>query len=293
MNGECRSMYLRGKVTALHIGAHKTATSVVQHWMNQNQALHRPAGLQYLRREELSRLIGWGERLIADPAPLAARLARFNTDPRFRVLLGSYENVLGRPFPRGGGGALYPNAERNIHALDRALGRSRCKILLSIRPQPEFVESYYLQTVHQGSHQVFSEWVKSIDLDRLSWRPVVTALHAAFGGARVEVIDFRLVKRGDEAFVRHLLDRVDPTLKVPIGVLRGPQNRSISAQGLDLALAVNPLLRTPAERHALRRFLQQNFSNVDSPRPTLFDPTEKARLWEQYRAEYEELVAQS
>ena len=284
-------MYFRGKVAALHIGAHKTATSVVQRWLNQNQALHRPAGLQYLRREELSRLIGWGERLIADPAPLAARMARFNTDPRFRVLLGSYENVMGRPFPKGGDGRLYPNAERNVKALDRALGRSRCKILLSIRPQPDFVESYYLQTVHQGSHEPFSEWVKSVDLDGPSWQPMVDALHAAFGADRVEVIDFRIVQQGDEALVRHILHRVDPTLRVPIGTLPGPQNRSISARGLEMALAVNPHLVVHAERHALRRFLQQHFSNVDSPRAVLFDPAERARVWELYREEYEEQVA--
>ncbi len=171
--------------------------------------------------------------------------------------------MLGRPSPGAATGGLYPNAERNIAAaLDRALGKSRCKILLSIRPQPDFVESYYLQTVHQGGHQLFSEWVKGIDLDRLSWRPVVAALHAGFGPDRVQVIDFRIVKQGEEAFVRHALNRVDPTLAVPMGELPEARNRSISAQGLDMALAVNPHLKVPTERHALRRFLQKNFSNV-------------------------------
>ncbi|HEX3610538.1 MAG TPA: hypothetical protein VHU88_02515 [Sporichthyaceae bacterium] len=284
-------MQFRGKVVALHIGAHKTATSVVQHWLNQNQELHRPAGLQYLRRDELSRMIGWGERLVADPAPLAARLARFHADPRFRTLIGSYENVLGRPFPGGGDGRLYPNAERNIQALDRALGRSRCRILLSIRPQPDFVESYYLQSVHQGGWKTFSAWVKSVDLDQLSWQPAVDALHATFGRDRVEVLDFRQIKQGDRAWMEHFLHRVDPTLAVPIGEGRGNHNRSVSGRGLDIALAVNQHLQTQDERHALRRFLQKHFSNVDSPRPVLFDPAEKARLWERYGPEYERLVA--
>jgi hypothetical protein len=155
------------------------------------------------------------------------------------------------------------------------------------------VESYYLQTVHQGSHQLFVEWVKGIDSDRLSWRPIVDALYATFGRDRVEVIDFRIVQQGDEAFVRHVLNRVDPALNVPIGELRGRHNRSVSAQGLEMALAVNPHLKTHAERHALRRFLQHNFSNTDAPRAVLFDPADKARVWEQYRAEYEELVAAS
>ncbi len=220
-------MHIRGKVTALHIGAHKTATSVVQHWLNQNQELHRPAGLQYLRRDELARMIGWGERLIADPAPLAARLARFHADPRFRTLIGSYENVLGRPFPGGGDGRLYPNAERNIQALDRALGRSRCRILLSIRPQPDFVESYYLQSVHQGGWKTFSAWVKSVDLDQLSWQPAVDALHATFGRDRVEVLDFRQIKQGEPAWMEHFLRRVDPNLAVPIG--RAARGRTTAA----------------------------------------------------------------
>jgi hypothetical protein len=283
-------MHLWGKVAALHIGAHKTATSVLQRYLRNNEPEHRRLGVLYLRRSELSRHIGWGERLIADPAPLTARMTRFRFDPRFRVLIGSYENLMGRPFPEGGDGRLYPNATRNIKALDRALPGTACKVVLSVRPQPDFLESYYLQTVHEGGHENFADWLKRVDLGALSWRPIVDALHATFGRDRVEVVDFRLIEDGQAAFLRHLLTRIDPRLDLPIDP-SGMYNRSISARGLAMALAANPHLRTGAERSALRRFLQEHFSNVDFPRPVLFSPEEKAELWARYRADYEDLVA--
>jgi len=281
--------HFTGKVAALHIGAHKTATSVVQRFLRENEAEHRPLGLQYLRRAWLSDHIGWGEKLIAKPWPVTVRMARFWVDPRFRVLVGSYENLLGRPFTLDGDGRLYPDAPRNIAALGRALARLPCKILVSIRPQPDFVESYYLQSVHEGRHESFEVWLKRVDLQALSWRPIVDCLHATFGRKRVEVIDFRLIGDGQDTFLRHVFDRIDPGLELRFDDPT-PRNRSLSDRGLAMALAANPHLRTQAERSALRRFLQQNFSNASLPRAVLFEPEEKDRLWSAYRDEYEDLV---
>lgn len=287
-------MHLREKVAALHIGAHKTATSLLQRYLLANEGDHRRRGVLYLRRAELSRQVGWGERLVADPAPLTARMTRFRFDPRFRVLIGSYENMLGRPFPDGGDGRLYPNAARNIAALNRALARAtfgnQCRIVITLRSQPDFLESYYLQTVHQGGHETFADWLRRVDLEALSWRPIVAALHATFGRHRVEVIDFRIIGQGQEAYLRHVLGRIDPRLDLPIGAL-GAYNRSLSARGLAMALAANRHLGTQAERTALRGFLQKHFSNLDFPRPVLFAPEEKAALWSRYGADYEDLVA--
>ena len=99
-----------------------------------------------------------------------------------------------------------------------------------------------------------------------------------------------MIKQGQETYVRHVLERVDPTHELIVDVI-GEHNRSISARGLSMALAVNPHLRTGDERTALRRFLQTHFSNTDFPRPVLLEPEEKAALWADYRADYEELVA--
>lgn len=282
-------MPLPGKLVALHIGAHKTGTSVVQRYLRENEELVAGLGVKYLRRAHLSQMIGWGERLVADPEPLRARLTKFGWDPRYRVLVGSYENLVGRPFTREGKGRLYPNAARNVAALAHAVAGHRCRVLLSIRPPAEFVESYYLQTVHQGGHETFAEWLQLVDLEALSWRPIVEELHRRFGPENVEVVDFRRIREGQDAFVRHVLARMSPRLDVPV---RYPAatNRSVSARGLAMALAANPHLKTGEERGALRTFLQTHFSNLDGPRPVLFTPEQKAALWDRYRADYEALL---
>lgn len=282
-------MSLPGKLVALHVGAHKTGTSVVQRYLRENEELIAGRRVKYLRRAHLSQMIGWGERLVADPEPLRARLAKFGWDPRYRVLVGSYENLVGRPFTREGKGALYPNAPRNVEALARAVHGHRCRVLLSIRPQADFVESYYLQTVHQGGHETFAEWLRLVDLEALSWRPIVAAMHRHFGPENTEVVDFRRIREGQEAFLRHVLARLDSRLDAPVGY-PAVKNRSVSARGLAMALDANPHLKTGAERGALRTFLQTHFSNLDGPRPVLFTPEQKAAIWEGYRAEYEALL---
>jgi hypothetical protein len=283
-------MHLFGKVAALHVGAHKTGTTVLQKYLAEHEAELRRNGIYYLRRSHLARYAGWGERLVENPAPLAARLRKFRVDPRFRVLIGSNENLMGRPFLKGGNGGLYPNAARNSVALGRAVRASGCKIVIGIRPQPDFLESYYLQTVHQGRDEPFETWLSRIDLGALSWRPIVGAFEEVFGRHRVEVVDFRLIKQGQEAYLRHLLQRVDPDWNVEIRYAE-VRNRSISERGLQMALAANQYLSTGTERAALRGFLQTHFSNVDFPRPVLLGEDRRAALWEHYREEYEDLVA--
>jgi hypothetical protein len=282
-------MHLRGKVAALHVGAHKTGTTVLQKYLSEHEGALRARGVYYLRRSELARYAGWGERLVEDPAPLAKRLRKFRVDPRFRMLIGSNENLLGRPFPRKSDGRLYPQAARNTEALGVALRGTGCKIVITVRPPHDFLESYYLQTVHQGRDRPFEEWLRRVDLAALSWRPIVEVLQQRFGRKRVVIVDFRLIKQGQETYLRHLLTRVDPTWDLPIQYAES-RNRSISERGLQMALATNSHLATGAERAALRAFLQTHFSNVDFPRPVLLGDERRAALWEHYRADYEDLV---
>jgi hypothetical protein len=53
---------------------------------------------------------------------------------------------------------------------------------------------------------------------------------------------------------------------------------------------MNPLLRTPEERKAVRIFLQANFSNATGPRPQLLDEEAKADLRRRFQAENQDLV---
>ena len=279
----------RRKTVAFHVGAHKTGTSVVQSYLRDNARRLRRHRLVYLHRSAMNGFVGWGDKLVDDPAPLSRRIEQIFRIPWFRVVIASHENTLGRPFEDGVAG-LYPQSPQIIPVLRRVLAPYRAKVFLSIRPQVEFVESYYLQLIHQGGHQPFQEWLAAIDLEALSWRPTVDALRDAFGPDAVEILDFRQVQRDPQAYLTDFFHRIDPALSVDVD-LPAVRNPSISDKGLRLALAANPHLTSHAERRLMRVFLQDSFSNIDYPRPVLLTDDQKTQLQQRYGAEYEALIS--
>lgn len=278
-----------GKVQGIHVGAHKTGTSLVQRHLERFPETYADHGVEFLTRDEMSRLVTWGEALVERPDLLRERLAAFQANPSARALFGSYENLLGGPFLPGVPG-FYPRARRNLAALAEICGDAPTKVFLSIRRPSEFVESWYLQTVHMGSSQTLEEWLAGVDLTSISWRPIVTAMIELFGPDAVEVVDFELVQEGQGAYLGRFLRVLDPefddTHDPPT-----PYNRSVSGKGLRMALGANPHLRDAEERRALRKFLQRNFSNVDYPRPVLLGPERAAAIDASWVTELGELRA--
>lgn len=271
-----------------HLGAHKTASSLLQKFMRDNTALLRDHRIVYLGRSEMNDCVGWGKRLLKRPEILGDRIAELLAPPEYDVLVTSHENTLGPPLKEGAA-HLYPRGPEIVEQLARVLRRWPARAFLYIRPQDEFVESYYLQRIHQGGQLSFTDWLDEVDLEAISWRPVVDSLVAQFGPARVEVVDFGLIREGQNAFIADFLRRVDPSLDITPDY-RPVRNPSISGKGLKIALAANKHLRSDWERKAMRKFLQRHFSNRTYPRPTLLSPAQRRQIRERYAPEYEELT---
>lgn len=271
-----------------HLGAHKTASSLIQKYLRDNPEVLRRHRLAYLGRGEMNDLVGWGKKVLRQPWLLEDRIAELVADPRCDRLVTSHENTLGPPL-KPDGGHLYPRGPEIAARLAQILRRWPSRVILYLRPQDEFVESYYLQSIHQGGHATFEEWLGNVDLEAISWRPVVEALHEHVGRDHVEVVDFGRIREGQNAFIADFLRRVDPTLDVTPNY-RPVRNASISEKGLRIALAANPHLRADWERKAMRRFLQRHFSNRASARPVLLSADQRAQLRDRYASEYEELT---
>lgn len=279
------------KTVVLHVGAHKTGTSLLQKYMRDNVQLLRRHRIWYLSRGSMNNYVGWGDKLLRDPDPLARTIRQTLRIPWFKLLIASHENTLGRPFAKDAldSSHLYPRAPEIIDALGELLRPYRPKIFLSIRPQDQFLESYYLQSVHEGRYETFEAWLDKIDLDAVSWIPIANKLFDTFGRDRVEIVDFRLIKQGQDAYIKHFFTRIDPrySFNVEYPARRNP---SISDKGLRMALAANPHLKSGQERKLLRKFLQKHFSNLRHPRPVLLSDEQKQWLDDRYAAEYETLV---
>lgn len=290
----------------LHLGAHKTGTSLVQRY-----TANRPVDMAEMRAVALSRdvlasCISWGtitrehpERLreavrtagqarfaIPQPSGVRRRLLGRRTNS-IRTVIVSNENALGRPF--GDPGSLYPTAAANAQGLHRSVGEFTPRIIYYIRSQEEFVESYYLQTVHQGGTATFDQWLHSVDTTAISWVPTIEALADAFGPSQVVVRDFSEIRQGQNAFIASFLRTCDPDVNPTVDYER-PHNLSISQQGLDLALAMNPLLVTAEDRRETRKFLQAHFNNTTGPRPTLLSEDAKSVMRARYDSENRDLL---
>ncbi len=278
------------KVQGIHVGAHKTGTSLLQRYLEKQPETYRGHGVDFVVRDEMSALASWGNALVDHPELLRTRLRAFATDPTRRALFGSYENLLGRPFSPTTPG-LYPKAERNLTALRSITAASpevETKVFCSIRRQSSFVESYYLQAVHEGSAQAFDQWLAGIDLSRLSWRPIVSAMIELFGPEQVEVVDFATLKQGQGRYIGRFMRVLDPDFDDSFDPSKR-HNQSVSEQGLRMALAANPFVQGAEERRRLRKFLQRNFSNLDHPRPVLLSTEQAAEIDAHYDGELEEL----
>jgi hypothetical protein len=274
-----------------HVGAHKTGTSLLQQYLSTNRPMLRERRILYIGRAVADQIARAREDPeVADEAKANLRRFRRRTDAYDRFL-ASYENALGPPFSKARKDrGLYPRSAARMAAMAKTLRMFRPKILLTVRPPAEFVESYYLQSVHQGGYLEFGEWLdRDVDLEQLSWRPIVDNIVSAFGADAVEVVDFRMIRTiGADGYLRELLHRMMPGTPLEIGTPT-VSNASISDKGLRLALAGNPYLRDKDEQIAMRRFLQTRFSNLTYPRPVLLSDEQKRWLHDRYSKDYDEL----
>jgi hypothetical protein len=279
--------------TVLHLGAHKTGTSLIQKYFRDNPRLTAEVGIAYVPRGDMNHLVRWGTEAEKHPERLRDRLTN-EAARAAEVILVSHENALGRPVVAGRDG-LYPKALRFARALLAICEQTPDldpHIVYYVRPLEEFLESYFLQTVHQGRTHSFAEWFARFDPASLAWGPVIAALDETFGADRVSVGDFREIKQGQHQFLRNFIRRAG--LPEPPEVAYIPiRNPSVSDRGLRMALDINPLLKDPKERKAVRGFLQRNFNNRRETRARPMPESVREQLRRSDEPDYQRLAARA
>jgi hypothetical protein len=274
----------------LHIGAHKTGTSLVQKYFRDRAGDFVNSRVTAVSRSDTNRLIGWGEVLLEKPGRIRRRIeAEQRSEPDAIVI--SHENTLGRPFVDGRS-AVYPDAAELSKALAAAVDGIDARAVFYVRPMADFVESYYLQTVHEGAWHSFEEWFETVDLEQLTWTPVIEAIEDAFGASNTVIGDFTEVKEGQEEFLRRFMVRTQVPLPPKVHY-KPRRNASVSQVGLEIARSINPHLQTREQRSATRKFLQEHFSNATGERARPMPPDVRAEIERRTADEYAALAARS
>ncbi len=277
------------KHVILHVGVHKTASSLVQQYSWRRRFENAgTAGISVIRRRNLDNLIGYGKHVVEKPRRLRKRVENEFAKPWVKHVLLSQENAVGPPIVVGTPG-LYPKCDYSFKGLKKSLKQMNVTLVVVIRPQESFLESYYLQTIHQGGSKGFREWLKDVDLEHMQWVPLVRTASRIFGRKNVRVLDFRKIKEGQTEFIRYFFESVDPSIRIDPSYDE-VHNASVSAEGLKVALAANPYITGKTEQKAFRKFIQENFSNQKGARPQFFSPEEKAELERRYAKDYEDAL---
>ncbi len=288
----------------MHFGAHKTGTSVIQSALRQHADALRAAGIGVIEprhRAFREMRIGACNRRLAESGPAGDGPGTF--DPLIRAAEGleqpvvaiSHEALLGPQLPRPGfavGAPLYGFAPRRFPAL-RDATTAPVRAVIYIRGQAGFLRSQFSQWLKKGIPLDFEPWLDTVDLDALSWRPIVDAAAETFGRERVLVKPFQLSAIGVEQHVAEFFSEALHT-EAPAGGIevRNP-NLSLSATGVRLARAVADVPLDPADRRLVAAFLSSRFAMTESRDP--FDPLSQAvkdRLAARYDAENRAIVAE-
>ena len=259
---------MSAKIT-LHVGAHKTGTSLIQKYMRDKPEQLASFGVRVISRSDTNTLIGWGKTLIDRPQLLSDRLDVESADPSARYIIASHENTLGRPHLPSGD-YLYPESATRVAALAGILRDRNSRVIMYLRPQASFLESYYLQLVQQGESFTFDQWLDRVDFDRLSWRPVVDSLRASLGPDRVAIGDFEEIRAGQELFLAGFFHRIDPAIIVKPEYSAATQPEHLRQGPRGSRWPSIPTCGPPTRRSTCVPSCRSISPNAAYPRPVLF-----------------------
>lgn len=202
----------------LHPGAPKTATSTLQQVLRSNRDQLSAAGVGLILPEDLRGKPYLGQFLAAyrdqDVPDVQQRCAEF-----FAPFLARYDHVIcseetfchdfmpSRTFGRGG----IDRAETAAELLSQT-GAAETRVVLSIRPQVDFLISTYTHFVHRHREtNDFGAWLRAqVDLPRLLWQPAVRAFQDRFGVGAVQVVSLAMTREvGMTGYLQAMMDAFD------------------------------------------------------------------------------------
>lgn len=187
------------KSVALHIGAHKTATTHLQRsFAMQNNALIK-AGLRYYGPDTLrGPKKGLGDVFGLDIYKRATHPVRSREEQRafmfkdgHRLIL-SDENFVG-VLHNGQGNMLaplYPKADVRVQALAEAIDVGPIDVMIGVRHPATFLTSAYGQSLMGGQLNSFDDYIAKNPLSQIYWPGLVARLRECAGVGRIVVWRF-------------------------------------------------------------------------------------------------------
>lgn len=283
----------------VHLGAHKTASTHLQHTLARNRKRLAREGTAYIPlstlrstftpafRTELRRA---AEGIVTDaPVELWQILERcIDQTTECHSLVISDENLLGGLSSLERRGLLYPERLEHLNLMHQVLRNRPVRVLFAIRDYPNFYASAYAELVRAArTTRSFTDFLTRIDFERNRWTEIVRDFCEVFGKENVQVFRYEDYRDNTVRILQTLLgSQID--LKVRA---KKPVRESLTSAGVRAMLAVANTL-SGNERRQLGNYLATQF-NPDQPehKITMEDKNLERELRELYAGDVEQLSA--
>lgn len=243
---------LKRRTMWVHVGAHKTGTSLVQSALLAHREELKRASIFYDRPS-----YGLGARL-KNESPLSPALlretkeevhARLSSRPEKHVIFSS-EGFFGDPY------VGYGNVGDVARDLAAVVEGFDVRIVAVLRQQDTFLESLYVQRIKEGGSMSFEEFATEVGLASFDWRKPLDSYAEVFGAGNVRCDWYEQVILDPAHAAERLFSQLRIVCPAPQS---GPVNPSLNRKGLEIARRCNPLL-DEQERKILRTFLERQFA---------------------------------
>jgi hypothetical protein len=268
----------------IHVGAHKTGSTLLQNLLQISESELLRASVLYIPISRVFSAEMRRELLTEDRIIHFNRMfnsAFMSTSAKHVVM--SAEGLFGN-FMEG-----YSNIDVPAQNLRSIFDGHDIHIVAFVRKQDTMIESYYHQMIKWGKTISFDQYLQLIDKHAYKWDQLLDNYAEIFGLNKMHVFPYESIikEKMNGIFKFFNLFRI----KLLGSINDWPQpNPSLSKKGLEVAKACNPLL-SEDERELMRKFLENNFEKAKSDSFQLFSEEERNQLIEYYKPYNERLFS--
>lgn len=287
----------------LHVGAHKTATTFIQNNARNNHKLIDASGVYFVDKksetaseafkiylEELSKGAKCRVEMLA--RQLDKVLAPALANPAYHTIFLSEENLLGHMLSQKE--TFYPNVRSAVAASLQMRKHGQISVILTLRRQDTYIESCYLfrkvREKREATNTIY-DFLDRIDLNSLSWKPVVQPWVDAFGKENCKVLPYELIKKDATAFARNIFKTAMDGDLLKIKASRSNPGLSRKALRLIELIDRSPIELTRRERFNLGQAIHQEFRGSDYKRPALMHDYMREEIVRRYEDDNRELFS--
>lgn len=239
----------------LHIGTHKTGSSALQSFFRRNFEILSSKGFTWINDSYLWGKIGAApeDEISSDYIEAIQKQIYETAESTQNTLILSSEAFSGDVY------RAYNNARFSAETLKKILDQCSVQVVLYLRRQDIFYESWYIQKIQEGQTYSFNDFCQILDFRNINWEPIVRHFTEAFGASQVTVrlYDKSFLKAGNI-----INDFTDVVMGFPdLEGFHEPHwsNRGMNLEALRVMRHLNQIISDSQQRNQIRFFLQQRF----------------------------------